>query len=81
MLYMLNMFQYDASIGKRIHASSQLSYFFKIGIHLDGVYGLEGHDGVARVDGTDKGVGVLHADYVGYWGHVQLSGKPGKFVE
>ncbi len=53
----------------------------KIGIHLDGVYGLEGHDGVARVDGTDKGVGVLHADYVGYRGHVQLGSKPGKFVK
>ncbi len=44
--------------------------------YLDGVRGLEGHDGVAGVDGPHKGVRVLYADNVGYRGHVQLRRQP-----
>ncbi len=46
--------------------------------HLDGVRGLESHDGVPGVDGPHKGVRVLHPDDVGYRGHVQLRRQPAK---
>ena len=51
-------------------------YFLSLSPHLDRVGGLEGHDGVAGVDGPHEGVLVLDADDVADGAHVQLGGQP-----
>ena len=51
-------------------------FLFHLQPHLDGVGGLEGHDGVAGVDGPDEGVLVLDADDVADGAHVELGGQP-----